>query len=303
MNISSLNGILGSRMATSLLIKHWNVARVTVCCTSNVRAPSFWTDFTANNLTSGHSGSRGLMVTCIAQTWGTLVCRPFQLETTNLNWQIVRLTNNAAYSNRRSIVLGWFLSNRTSLSFPAVFVVIDWFSKHWATVGITNRRVWKLNGQLSSNIFNCGERLPENNLHYAVHLFFCRFRVPPSTLSQSFNTSFRCSSTNNASCRLVIYVKDARDCLIIVTGFEGIHKSLTISITDLLSFTSTTTLMFFFHLWHVNVKLLDSCYIIMNINVRIYTNAHIGKLYFNFVKLNDCFINRSSVGEALGDFY
>ena len=38
-----------------------------------------------------------------------------------------RLTNHVAYWKRRSIVLGRFLSYGTSLSFPTILVVMNWF--------------------------------------------------------------------------------------------------------------------------------------------------------------------------------
>ena len=155
MKTSSLIGTRGAKMTSNSLMKAWKVARVTVLCPI-----AWWTKPMSGDMAS-------VMLTFLPRgattrrTRSLNGARPLLLQVKMLNldssmytwrwWTPVkegiddvartgkceywpRLTNHAAYWKRRSIVLGWFLSYGTSLSFPAILVVMSWFWRCWAMI-------------------------------------------------------------------------------------------------------------------------------------------------------------------------
>ena len=148
MKTSSLIGIRRAKMTTNSLMKAWKVARVTV-----LYSITWWTKPMLGDMAS-------VMLTFLPRgattrrTRSPNGVRPLLLRVKMLNpdssmytwcwWTPVkeriddvaqtgkceywpRLTNYVAYWKRRSIVLGRFLSYGTSLSFPAILVVMSWF--------------------------------------------------------------------------------------------------------------------------------------------------------------------------------
>ena len=83
-----------------------------------------------------------------------------------------RLTNHVAYWKRRSIVLERFLSYGTSLSFPAVLVVMIWFLKCWRCRAVVEFEIAVSGKRTASSWPTAAMVVKGCSIAFLVHLYW-----------------------------------------------------------------------------------------------------------------------------------